>query len=320
MKTPKIDPREKRIVSRLRRESSFSDRLIGTGYFFAIAQWSLGYPGVFAGFDLDDLTHSLRILIVANYWFLVEQWPGIILAFALYLWFWSYRTHTSNEIDILEGIYPEGQSPTDWDRITNRRLVRFLAIGLVVVFTILAALLQHPALFTLIMIGLSCQDLLGNEILRENLRRIFAEFDCKLPEDDPRCQLHAGRQLAARRYWLERPQLLRIAGMMAATAMVLAVTLLPILFPDELAQVGLTKARIDIIATLALALIIVANEYVMRNWRRVRDDELLQLEIVFAEAQAARTAQAAASQASSVEIGTPVDGDAPGTGDQATPR
>lgn len=301
MKTAKADPREKRIVSRLRRESSFSDWLISTGFFALIAQWSLGYPGVFAGFDLDDLNLSLLILTITNYWFLTEQWPGIILALALYFWFWSYRTHTLNEIDILEGLYPEGQSPTDWDRITNRRLVRVLAIGIVVVFTVLAGLLQHPALFALIMIGLSCQDILGNEILRENLRRIFSEYDCKLPEDDPRCQLHEGRQRVARAYWLGRPQLLRIAAMMAATASILAVALLPVSFPEELAEIGLTKARVDIIAALVLALIILANEYVMRNWRAVRDEELLLLEIAFDEAQAARAAAAAERVASTAE-------------------
>lgn len=278
------------MVSRLRRESNLSDWLIWTGFFALVAQWSLGYPGVFAGFDFDDFDHSLRILVVANYWFLLEQWPGIILAVALYFWFWSYRTHTDNELDILESLYPEGQSPADWDKVTNKRLIRFLAVGIVVVFTVLAALLQYPALFALIMIGLSCQDIIGNEILRDNLRRTFAEFDCALPDSDPRCQLHAGRQLAARHYWLDRPQLLRIAVMLVATALVLALTLLPVSFPGQMSEIGLTKTRADIIATLALALIIFANEYVMRSWRKVRNDALLTVEIAFDEAQERRGA------------------------------
>lgn len=175
---------------------------------------------------------------------------------------------------------------------------------------LLAALLGHPALFALIMIALSCQDIFGNEILRDNLRRIFAEFRCDVPEDDPRCALHAGRQTAARHYWLDRPQLLRIVLMMSATVLVLAFTQLSASFPVQLESVGLTGARAQVIATLSLAVIIVANELVMRNWRRVRDDELLTVEIAFDEAQSAQALQEKRRQA----IGPP-----PGGGDPIPP-
>lgn len=279
-------------MNRLRRESNLADWLISTGLFALVAQWALGYPGVFAGFDPSDLTHSLMILAVANYWFILEQWPGIILAFALYFWFWSYRTHTQNEIEILDGLYPEGGSPTDWDKVTNKRLVRFLAVGIVLVFMLLAALLQHPPLFALIMLALSCQDIIGNEILRDNLRRTFAEFDCNLPEDDPRCQLHAGRQTAARRYWLDQPQLFRIALMMVATVLALALSLVPVSFAPQLSSLGLSASPVATLATLALAAVIVANEFVMRRWRADRDDQLLAVEIAFDDAISARAAAA----------------------------
>jgi hypothetical protein len=281
-------------VNRLRRESSLSDWLISTGLFALVAQWALGYPGVFAGFDASDLDRSLMILAVVNYWFLLDLWPGIILAFSLYFWFWSYRTHTQNEIEILDELYPEGRSPADWDRVTNKRLVRFLAVGIVLVFMLLAALLLHPALFALIMLALSCQDIIGNEILRDNLRRTFAEFDCHLPEDDPLCQLHTGRQTAARRYWLDHPQLFRIALMMMATVAVLAFSLLPFSFASQLSTVGLSAPLSAKLATLALSAIIVANEFVMHRWRADRDEELLAVEIAFDEAMSARAAAAAA--------------------------
>ena len=291
MKTPKLDPRDKRVVNRLRRASNLSDWLISTGLFTLIAQWALGYNLVVTeAFDLSDITGSLRKILDATLPFLRREWPGIILALALYFWFWSYRTHTNAEMDILDGLYPEGQSPANWDKVTNKRFIHVLAVGIVTVFMLLAALLHHPTLFALIMVALSCQDIFGNEILRDNLRRIFAEFRCDLPEDDPRCALHAGRQVAARHYWLDRPQLLRIAVMMSATVLVLALTQLPASFPAQLAEIGLTGDRTRIIATLALAAIILGNELVMRNWRRVRDEELLTVEIAFDEAQSARAA------------------------------
>lgn len=292
MKKPKSDPRDKRVVNRLRRASNLSDWLISTGLFAIVAQWALGYPGVFDGFDLDDFDHSLLIFTATNYWFLLDQWPGIFLAFSLYFWLWSYRAHTLNEMDILDGLYPEGQSPTDWEKVTNKRYVKVLAVGIVVVFVLLAALLNYPSLFALAMLALSCQDIFGNEIMRENLRRIFAEFECDLPEEDPRCALHFGRQSAARHYWLERPHLLRIAFMMVATLLILALTVLPVSFPEHLAGIGMTAANSKIIATLALIAIILANETVMHRWRAARDEELLAVEIAFDDAQAARAAAA----------------------------
>lgn len=289
MKKPKLDPRDKRVVNRLRRASNLSDWLISTGLFTLIAQWALGYSDDFTkAFDVSDIAGSFGKVLATILPFLQRQWPGIILAVALYFWFWSYRTHTNTEMDILDGLYPEGQSPANWDKVTNKRFIHVLAVGIVVVFMLLAALLRHPTLFALIMVALSCQDIFGNEILRDNLRRIFAEFRCDLPDDDPRCALHAGRQLAARHYWLDRPQLLRIALMMSATVLVLAFTLLPASFPAQLASVGLTDDRVKIIATLALAAIIVGNELVMHRWRKARDEELLAVEIAFDEAQSAR--------------------------------
>jgi hypothetical protein len=316
----KSDPRDKRVVNRLRRASNLSDWLISTGLFTLVAQWALGYPGVFAGFDLDDFDRSLLILAATNYWFLLEQWPGIVLAFALYFWLWSYRAHTLNEMDILDGLYPEGQSPTDRDKVTNKRYVKVLAVGIVVVFILLASLLRYPSLFALAMLALSCQDIFGNEIMRENLRRIFSEFDCDLPEDDPRCALHTGRQSAARRYWLERNHLLRIAFMIVGTVMVGALTVLPGSFPERLASIGMTPAMIRTIATLALVAIILANELVMHRWRGLRDEELLSVEIAFDEAQAARQAALAADTvATDPEAISGVSGVAPAQGETGPP-
>jgi len=309
MKKPKPDPREKRVVNRLRHASNLSDWLISTGLFTLIAQWALGYnDDLTKAFDVSDIAGSFWRVLDTVLPFLQREWPGIILALALYFWFWSYRTHTNTEMDLLDGLYPEGQSPANWDKVTNKRFIHVLAVGIVVVFMLLAALLGHPTLFALIMVALSCQDIFGNEILRDNLRRIFAEFRCDLPDDDPRCALHAGRQLAARHYWLDRPQVLRIALMMTATVLVLALTLLPASFPAQLASIGLTDDRMKIIASLALAAIIVGNELVMRNWRKVRDEELLAVEIAFDEAQSARAMEetAVASRPAGPEGSDPI--------------
>ena len=308
MKKPKLDPRDKRVVNRLRRASNLSDWLISTGLFTLVAQWALGYNAeISKAFNPSDIVGSLRCIIDASYQFVLMEWSGLTLALALYFWFWSYRTHTSNEMDILDGLYPEGQAPANWDKVTNKRFIHVLAVGIVVVFMLLAALLKQPPLFALIMLVLSCQDIFANEILRDNLRRIFSEFRCDLPEDDPRCALHAGRQVAARHYWLDRPQLLRIALMMSATVLVLALTQLPASFPAQSMNIGLTDDRMKVIAALLLAGIIIGNELVMRAWRKVRDEELLTVEIAFEDAQSARAT--AESQAAATDRGKREGGD-----------
>lgn len=91
--------------------------------------------------------------------------------------------------------------------------------------------------------------------------------------------------------------MLRIAFMMVATVLVLALTVLPGSFPDPLASLGMTPATINVIATLALVVIILTNELVLHRWRAARDEELLSVEIVFDEAQAARAAAAAGAAA-----------------------
>ena len=41
-------------------------------------------------------------------------------------------------------LYPEGQTPADWDKVTNKRFITVLAVGIVVVTMLLAALLGTP--------------------------------------------------------------------------------------------------------------------------------------------------------------------------------
>lgn len=112
MKKPKRDPRDRRVVNRLRRASNLSDWLISTGLFTLIAQWALGYNDDFKkAFDLSDIAGSFWRVLETFLPFLQREWPGIILALALYLWFWSYRTHTNTEMDILDAFIRRASRP-----------------------------------------------------------------------------------------------------------------------------------------------------------------------------------------------------------------
>ncbi len=131
----------------------------------------------------------------------------------------------------------------------------------------------------------------GNEILRDNLRRIFAEHDPALSPDDPTTTLFKMRQAAARHYWLELPQLRRIVFMMIVTIAALATSVAFHLHKEQLAcwgyNVDALTAVVDTSVQLVLAGIILANEAVMQNWRNKRDAALLDAEIVFADSQEA---------------------------------
>lgn len=290
MTTLRIDPREQRIVNRLRRALGLSDWIISTGFFGTVAQWALEYPRYLGRFDVLALNFTLVDVLRATRDFAVDKWAGIVLALVLYFWFRSYRHHASKEIGIIETLYPAEQQPHDWDRITNRRFIHFLAVGIVVAFMLMAALLNRPGFFAMVMVCMWCQDLFGNEIVRDNLRRIFVEHPLELPENDPRLPLFAARQTAARQYWLERPQLRRILAAMVLTVLALALAVLgqteaPV--PDT---AGSDRKAIHTAVTLLLAGIILTNEVVVRRWRRERDDRLLDAEIEFARKDEERRA------------------------------
>lgn len=280
------------MVNQLRSASGLSDWLISTGLFGIVAQWGLGYPAFFKGVDLGDLTGSLKSNWNQALAFAAQEWHGVILGLALYLWFWSYRYHTNAEMDLLDSLYPEGQSPADWGKVTNRRFIRVLAVGIVAVFLLMAALLGSVEIFALAMICLWCQDLLGNEIMRDNLGRILAENPPQLAGDPDLLQLYRARHAAARHYWLVQPQLRRIVLALAATAVALAVAFLPAFLERKFQFTGFGDSQATMVARLLLAGIIIANEATMRRWRTQREAALLEAEIIHDEARSARQAAA----------------------------
>ena len=80
--------------------------------------------------------------------------------------------------------------------------------------------------------------------------------------------------------------------MMVATVLALALSLVPVSFAPQLSSLGLSASPVATLATLVLAAVIVANEFVMRRWRADRDDQLLAVEIAFDDAISARAAAA----------------------------
>lgn len=276
------------MVNQLRSASGLSDWLISTGLFGIVAQWGLGYPAFFQGVDLGNLAGSIQSNWHQAIAFAAQEWHGVILGLALYLWFWSYRFHTNAEMDLLDTLYPEGQSPAHWDKITNRRFIRVLALGIVVVFLLMAALLGNVEIFALAMICLWCQDLFGNEIMRDNLGRILAENPPQVVGDPDLLQLYQARHTAARQYWLFQPQLRRIVLALAATAGALAVALLPAFLARKFQITGFSDDHATMVARILLAGIIIANEATMRRWRAQREAALLEAEIAYDEARSAR--------------------------------
>lgn len=289
-KRPRHDPRDKRIVGKLRQASSLSDWIISTGMFGAVAQWALEYPKYLGRFDVFTMDFGAADVAKASLAFAGDKWAGILLALALYSWFWGYRHNTNREMDILDGLYPSGQAPTNWDQITNRRYVRLLAVGIVAAFMIMAALLDAPHFFAMAMICLWCQDLFGNEILRENLRRILVEHPVTPSPDVALNNLHANRRKAAERYWLGRGQIKRIVVMMICTVLVLFLSLSPITHPAGALGLVPSPHAVHVVAQLLLAAIILGNEATMVVWRRDRDALLLDAEIEFADAKEAAAA------------------------------
>lgn len=247
----------------------FSENLIALGFFGFIFNWKLdinlyfGAAGVNAGRVIDP-----------SFWdalptFLGERWADIIFALFIMVWFFLYRVAVKSEMQILVSLYSRINPPHDWERTIGARMIPLLSLGLTVAFFGLAVTMDHMPLFCLIMLVLSMQDAMGNNILRKNIVRHFLK-----PEFDPHATDLLGPFIRERRavaldYWVWKPQLERVSLMMFGTLIAfLAATAEPVfgvaLWPHT--------------ANFIVVAVIIANEVTMSMWRIERDRVLEDIE------------------------------------------
>ncbi len=240
----------------------FSENLIALGFFGFIFNWKLdikdyfGEAGVNAGRVMD------RTFWDALPVFISERWVDIVFALFILLWFFLYRLAVKSEVQILVSLYSRINPPHNWERMIGARMVPLLSVGLTIAFFGLASTMDYLPLFCLIMLVLSMQDAMGNNILRKNIVRHFLKPEFDPHESDLHGPFIKERRAVALEYWVWKPQIERVSLMMFGTLIAfLAATAEPVFG----ISVWSHAPNFIIIA------VIVANEATMSKWRIERD-------------------------------------------------
>ncbi|MEL7116635.1 MAG: hypothetical protein AAGP08_13810 [Pseudomonadota bacterium] len=204
--------------------------------------------------------------------------PSVVLLWALvYRWFRNYRNAVGNELSILESVYTPDRSPHDWDSVWGRITVPILSVGFSIGFLAMAWFSDSILIFCFFMFALYAQDLIGNSILKRNLRRYFADPRFDPNPADPSVEFVRGRRAVAIEYWIDRPQVERVAVMLLATNLIIvfAATNFFDLLGGDVADIQSWEFHL---AAVLIAVVIIGNEFIMIAWRRVRDRALRAIE------------------------------------------
>lgn len=267
----KLFKRRKRtsVEDNLKFYMGFSENLVAVGFFGFIFNWKLdiknyfGDAGVNAGRVMDEkFWDALPI-------FFSERWADVIFALFIMVWFFLYRAAVKSEMQILVSLYSRINPPHDWEKTIGARLVPLLSIGLTIAFFGLAVTMDYVPLFCLIMLVLSMQDAMGNNILRKNIVRHFLKPDFDPHESDLLGPFIKERRAVALEYWVWKPQIERVSLMMFGTLIAfLAATSEPvfgiIIWPHT--------------SNFIIISVIIANEATMSKWRVERDFALEDIE------------------------------------------
>jgi len=243
----------------------FSENLIALGFFGFIFNWKLEIAIYFGSGGFD----ATRV-IDKSFWealphFLSDKWGEVIFALFIMVWFFLYRTAVKSEMQILVSLYSRINPPHDWEKTIGARMIPLLSIGLTIAFLGLAMTMDALPLFCLIMLALSAQDAMGNNILRKNIVRHFLK-----PEFDPHNTDLLGpfikeRRAVALEYWVWKPQIERVSLMMMGTI---------IAFLAATAQPVFEISVWSYLPHTIIILVILGNEITMSNWRVERDRAL----------------------------------------------
>ncbi|WP_322865237.1 hypothetical protein U5922_002910 [Aquicoccus sp. G2-2] len=261
--------KETSVEENLRFYMSVSEGIIALGLFSFIFQRKLevstyfGPSGVSAERFLDE-----------GFWavvpvFLSEKWAELVFSLFILLWFFLYRTAVKSEMTILVTLYSRINPPHDWERTLGQRFIPLVSVGLTFAFFGLALTVDHVELFCVIMLLLSVQDALGNNILRRNLLRHFLDKRYNPHPSDLHAPFIQRRREVALDYWVWRPQIERIGLMMIGTLIAFLTA----------ASAKLYGIRVwPNTAQFIIMGIILTNEIVMGSWRVSRDRKLEQIE------------------------------------------
>ena len=265
IRQPFVRRKRTSVEDNLKFYMGFSESLIALGFFGVIFNWKLGISEHFGEAGLNP-----QRIVDKAFWdalpsFFSERWADVIFALFIMFWFFLYRTAVKSEMQILVMLYSRINPPHDWEKTIGAKMIPLLSIGLTIAFFGLAATIDYIPVFCLIMLVLSMQDAMGNNILRKNLVRHFLKPEFDPHKSDLLSPFIKERRAVALEYWVWKPQIERVSLMMFGTLLAfLAAT------AEQVFGVSVwTHASKFIIIC-----VILANEIVISLWRIERDTAL----------------------------------------------
>ena len=111
-------------------------------------------------------------------------WP-LCLALVTLIWLLRYKRASRSELEIILACFSRLVPLPEWNALHGSSIARSLARGLILVFLLLAALVNHIELYAIVVFLWAIGDLLGNASIQRNIMLLFRDRRYDPPIDDP---------------------------------------------------------------------------------------------------------------------------------------
>lgn len=271
----------KDVRERLQFHISISEKIIALGLFSVLAGKKLELEKYFGRVELASVTNLIDTSILQGLQlFVVEKGLVALLALFTTVWYFLYARAVRNEMGIIVDTFSRFNPPHDWEQVVGRNIIPLLSVGITVTFLALAWFIDNIRVYCLILLVMNVLDIRGNNVLRQNLVKHFADERFIPADTDLHKEFILRRRAAAEEYWINKPQLERIGMFMIATVGAFLVSVSDAVFGVPVWQ-GLAYGL--------LFVSIISNEVVMHRWRRQRNAVLDRISDDEAQANRERT-------------------------------
>ena len=263
------DKKFKGLKGKLQLNIKMSEYLIPAVLFLTLLKQRLDFAKYFGGVDFSG-----TVYFTVDFWkrvfaFTNDKGFAVLLSIFTYFWFLRYRKTVNDELEILESTFSKLNMPENWAGVVGKNSVALLTLGITGAFIALASFSTNIKIYCVILILLNLQDMHGNSVLRKNIIILFANDDLVPFDTEPYKRTILLRRKMAEEYWIDRPQLERIGLVIIANV---AALLLSVSKPVFGFNTWIGFPNIIVLSA------IIANEWTMTVWRRVRDKKIHSIE------------------------------------------
>lgn len=256
----------KKVSDRLDRYAKISSAILLLAGVTAIVSAKFAVASYFSGCMKPYFSQAYVACIHSGVATLVQaKGLQLLLAGVTILWFFLYDWAIKAEKAILDSVLLSPAIDRAPKRIQSEYLVVVLAIAIPLLFLTLAWAVDRIAIYCFLVVLLNLADLVGNNVIRDNLQVYIRDGD-KAATVSPNRNIYYARRRVADWYWLKCPHAKRISLHLVINCLALFIG------TDQPAQLGypMDHRAAYWLATLG----IVINESTIGVWRYRRHRKL----------------------------------------------